>query len=288
MKWRAPIILGGLLIALATLWLAARAFGATPFGPPAYRVEMPIAPLQKQVALPKIYGPPGRPLVVIDAGHGGHDPGAISPVGGAKEKDITLAIAQAIRDKLVASGRVRVALTRDNDSFLVLTERYELARRMEANLFISVHADSAEAEGASGATIYTLSEVASDREAARLAARENKVDVINGVDLSSAGDNVTSILIGLSQRETMEKSSEFADLLKREADPYVTFRSVYHRFAGLIVLKAPDMPAVLFESGYITSEKDVAYLTTPEGRARIATGIAKAVETYFARQTAGS
>lgn len=254
-------------------------------GPPGYRAEMVLAPLQKQVPLPKVYGPAGRPLVVIDAGHGGHDPGAISPHGGAREENITLAIALAIKDRLVASGRVRVALTREDDRFLVLTERYELARRLEADLFISVHADSAEVPDASGATIYTLSEVATDREATRLAARENKVDVINGVDLSSAEDNVSSILIGLSQRETMERSTEFAELLKREASPYVVFRTVYHRFAGLIVLKAPDVPAVLFESGYITSAKDVAYLTDPAGRERIATGVAKAVETYFARQT---
>ena len=141
-----------------------------------YNITVPLDPPTIGPPRPKIYGPKGRPLVVIDAGHGGHDPGAISPHGGKREKDVTLAVARAIRDELVAAGRVRVALTRENDRFLVLRERSAIARNLGADLFVSIHADSAGAPSASGATIYTLSEVASDREAAQLAQRENKAD----------------------------------------------------------------------------------------------------------------
>lgn len=281
MKSRPIVLIAVFGLILLTILIMSRTFLAASGD---YRAEMDLSPLQKEIPLPMIYGPAGRPLVVIDAGHGGHDPGAINTEANAKEKDITLAIALAIKDKLMSSGRVRVALTRDDDRFLVLTERYELARRMKADLFISIHADAALADDAAGASIYTLSEVASDREAARLAARENKSDIINGIDLSQSDDNVNSILIGLSQRETLEQSTKFAELLKREADPYVSFRNPFHRFAGLIVLKAPDVPAILFETGYITNESDIKYLTSPDGRSKLATGIAKAIETHFAKQ----
>lgn len=225
-----------------------------------------------------------RPLIVIDAGHGGHDPGAINAETGEREKDLTLAIAQAIRDQLVKSGRLRVALTRDDDRFLVLQERYGIARKMNADLFISVHADSAENHDARGATIYTLSEVASDREAARLAARENRADVLNGVNLGGQPDQVSSILIDLTQRETMKESANFARLLQREGAPFLTFRTTFHRYASLMVLKAPDTPSVLFETGYLSNAEDAAFLASPEGRSRIAKGVAKAVEIYFARK----
>ena len=161
-----------------------------------YSVSVPIGKPKPSVVLPRIEGPAGSrlPLVVIDAGHGGHDPGAISPHSGKREKDITLALARAVRDDLLASGRVRVALTRGDDRYLVLEERFGIARRLKADLFISIHADAAENQTASGASIYTLSEVASDREAARLAARENKANVINGVDLGAHSGDVSSIL----------------------------------------------------------------------------------------------
>jgi len=250
-----------------------------------YSVTIPLDP-PKRLSLPRVQGPDNRPLVVIDAGHGGHDPGAISPHGGAREKDATLAIARAIRDELASSGRVRVALTREDDRFIVLNQRYEIARRLNADLFISIHADSAGNEQAAGATVYTLSEVASDREAARLAARENKADILNGVNLGGATSDVSSILIDLTQRETMNISSKFATLLKREAAPLVPFRSDYHRFASLIVLKAPDVPSVLFETGYLSNEADMKFLFSSDGRKRIATGAARAIETHFARQLA--
>ncbi|MBB6124783.1 N-acetylmuramoyl-L-alanine amidase [Sphingobium subterraneum] len=253
-----------------------------------HSITVPIPAAGRPLALPRIYGPaePGRPLVVIDAGHGGHDPGAINKESGKREKDITLAIARSIRDELVKSGRVRVALTREDDRFLVLQERYGIARKMNADLFISIHADSADTSEARGATIYTLSETASDREAARLAARENRADVINGVNLGGQSSDVSSILIDLTQRETMNVSADFAQLLQREASPYVAFRPGYHRFASLVVLKAPDMPSVLFETGYISNAQDTAKLSSAAGQRQIAQGVAKAIEVHFARRLA--
>jgi N-acetylmuramoyl-L-alanine amidase len=213
---------------------------------------------------PPVLGPRGRPLVVIDAGHGGHDPGATSPFGGRHEKEVTLALARAIRDELLASRRVRVALTRDDDRYLVHKERYDIARRLGAELFISVHADAAPSnDGARGATIYTLSEVASDREAALLAAQENQSGIIGGVDLGGQGAEVNRILIDLAQRESMDTSAEFARLLRREASAFFPFRPEYHRFASLLVLKAPDIPSILFESGYLTNAEDAAYIQSP-------------------------
>nr|WP_083277047.1 N-acetylmuramoyl-L-alanine amidase [Sphingobium phenoxybenzoativorans] len=251
-----------------------------------HSITVPIPATAKGIALPPIQGPrdASRPLVVIDAGHGGHDPGAVNKETGRQEKDITLAIAHAIRDELLKSGRIRVALTRNDDQFLILQERYGIARRMNADLFISIHADAAQNAEARGATVYTLSETASDREAARLAARENRADIINGVNLNEQSGDVSSILIDLTQRETMAISASFARLLQREAAPFITFRNTYHRFASLIVLKAPDIPSVLFETGYISNADDSALLGSTEGQDRIARGVAKAIEVHFARR----
>ena len=240
-------------------------------------------------ALPTIYGSrdASRPLVVLDPGHGGHDPGAISPFGDRREKDVTLAVAGAIKDALAASGRVRVAMTREDDRFLVLKDRYEIARRMGAQLFISIHADAApQGDGARGATIYTLSEVASDKEAAQLAQAQNGADAVGGAP-AGAGAGVNRILIDLAQRESMEVSADFANLLKREASAYFPFRSDYHRFASLVVLKAPDVPSILFETGYLTNPGDAAYIESAEGRKQIAAGMRSAIETHFARRRYG-
>ncbi|MEA1015451.1 N-acetylmuramoyl-L-alanine amidase [Sphingosinicella sp. LY1275] len=231
---------------------------------------------------------PNRPIVVIDAGHGGRDPGATSPFGGRHEKDVTLALARAMRDELVRSGRVRVALTRDDDRYIDLRDRYEIARRVGASLFVSVHADAApNNDGARGATIYTLSEIASDREAALLAARENQAGLIGGAELSP-DPGVNMILIDLALRESMDRSADFARLLHREASPFFPFREQYHRFASLIVLKAPDIPSILFEAGYLTNSDDVAYIHSAEGRQQIATGMRSAIETYFAKHNVRS
>ncbi|PTQ12423.1 N-acetylmuramoyl-L-alanine amidase [Sphingomonas oleivorans] len=242
----------------------------------------------RRAALPPIQGPrgSGRPLVVIDAGHGGHDPGSLSADGARREKDAALAIARAIRDALLESGRVRVALTRDDDRFLILGERREIARRLNADLFISVHADSAPNASARGATIYTLSDVASDRVAAQLAAKENKADILNGVDLGQENNDVSSILIDLAQRETMNVSSIFASLLQREMSPMIAFRTTFHKFAGLIVLKAPDVPSVLLETGYMSNDDDLKLLFSKDYQKKIATGVRRAVEAHFARRLA--
>ena len=274
------------------------ALGRKSFTPPArfraeppkksYSVKVPLGRPSDKVALPKIHGSndDSRPLVVIDAGHGGHDPGAISPHGSQREKNVTLAIAKAIRDRLVASGRVRVALTRETDKFLVLQERYGIARRLDADLFISIHADAAGNESASGASVYTLSEVASDREASKLAARENKANIINGINLGGANRDVSSILIDLTQRETMNVSADFAKLLHREGSRTMNFRKIPHKFASFVVLKAPDTPSVLFETGYLTNRDDVEFLSSAAGRRKVATGVASAIESHFARKLA--
>ena len=224
------------------------------------------------------------PLVVIDPGHGGQDPGAASPFVAAPEKDITLALGLAMRDALAATGRVRVAMTRDSDRYLILEDRYQIARRLDADLFISIHADAAPAnDAARGATLYTLSEVASDREAALLAGRENAVDRIAGARLS-ADPNVNVILIDLAQREAMNVSADFARLLYREAAPVFPFRPNWHRFAAFVVLKAPDIPSILFESGYLTNQVDAAYISSAQGRQQIAEGMRRAIEAHFARR----
>jgi N-acetylmuramoyl-L-alanine amidase len=248
-------------------------------------VTIPLPPPDRArpIALPPISGArdPKRPLVVIDPGHGGGDPGAVSPFGN-REKDVTLAIARAVHADLAASARVRVALTRADDRHISLPERYEVARRLGADLFISIHADAAPRnDGARGATIYTLSEVASDREAALLAARENGAQAIGGADFSR-DRGVNRILIDLAQREAMGASADFARLLYREASPDFAFQPDYHRFASLIVLKAPDIPSVLFESGYLTNREDEAFIRSEDGRRRIAAGMRKAIETHFA------
>ncbi len=251
-----------------------------------YSVSLPVPRRIGPARLPRVYGDASRPLVVIDAGHGGHDPGALAPSGGLREKDLTLKTALAIKDALLASGRVRVALTREDDRFLILRERYGIARKLGAELFISVHCDSAGNPEATGASIYTLSEVASDKEAARLAARENKADILAGVDLGEQGADISSILIDLTQRETMNASANFARLLGREAQPLIPLKANYHRMASLMVLKAPDMPSVLFETGYISNAEDAAFLASPDGRRKVAESVRKAVEIHFATRMA--
>ena len=251
------------------------------------RLVVRIPDASPAIPLPMVEGPrdKNRPLVVIDAGHGGHDPGAYNAGLKIREKDLTLAIAQAVREELLKTGRIRVALTRSDDRFLVLQERSGIARKLGADLFISIHADAASDSEARGATVYTLSDVASDREAARLAARENRADVINGVDLSRTSSAVNSILIDLTQRETMETSTQFADVLYREALPHFRFRNPPHRYASLIVLKSPDTPSVLLETGYVSNDQDAGWMATRDGRLQLAKGIAAAISVHFARQS---
>jgi N-acetylmuramoyl-L-alanine amidase len=253
-----------------------------------YNITIPLDAPSNGLPRPRIYGPKGRPLVVIDAGHGGHDPGAISPMNSTREKDITLRVARAIRDELIAAGRVRVALTREDDRFLVLRERSAIARNLGAELFISIHADSAAGieSAANGATVYTLSEVASDREAAKLAQRENKADIINGVNLGGENAEIASILVDLAQRESMNSSANFARLLKRESSSSLNLRADYHRMADLAVLKSPDMASILLEVGYVTNTADLDRLGSATGQKQIASGLRKAIDIHFAKQSA--
>ena len=272
---------------------------AAPPKPPAASPTRPKAPeARTQVASvapkpdPRRHAPPprarsGLPVVVIDPGHGGRDPGSLGP-NGEREKDAVLAIAKAIKAELESSGRYRAILTRDTDIYIPHRERTDMARKTDADLFISIHADSFPKDrSVSGATIYTLSETASDKEAARLASRENRSDVIAGVDLAREDDDVTSILIDLAQRETMNASAEFAAILQREmVGAGVPFKGHFHRFAGFLVLKAPDVPAVLLETGYISNPNDAAYLFSKKGQREIAKGVASAVESHIVRRLA--
>lgn len=242
------------------------------------------------IALPDIAGPddPSRPLVVIDAGHGGRDPGAIgSDAQGrpVREKDITLALAIALRDELLRGGGIRVALTRADDRILPLAHRPEIARQLDADLFLSVHADSAgERDEVSGASIYTLSDAASSEAAARFAARENDADRLNGIAIEGTSEAVSAILVELSQQRTQEQALEFAGLVMREGDGRLAFVPQPRRSAALAVLRAPDVPSALFESGFVTNRADRARLTTAEGRAQYASVLARAMRVYFARR----
>lgn len=255
-----------------------------------YVLRFPVDANAIPLDLPEISGPADStlPLVVIDAGHGGRDPGAIGAdaVGQrVQEKDITLALARALRAELLRSGRIRVALTRDDDRILPLAYRPEIARQLEADLFVSIHADSAgERENVSGASIYTLSEQASSEAAARFAARENDADRVNGITIDGQSEAVSAILVELSQQRTQEDAIEFAGLVVREGGEKLPFVPEPRRSAALAVLRAPDVPSVLFESGFVTNRLDRARLTTPEGQGQYAAVLARAIRVYFARR----
>lgn len=237
------------------------------------------------VELPGVRGPddPSRPLVVIDAGHGGRDPG--SSGGGVIEKDVVLAIALALREQLLAQGGIRVAMTREDDRIVTLGDRPEIARQLGADLFVSIHADSAgDKSDVSGASIYTLSAEASSEAAARFAERENNADRLNGVSIEGQSDAVSSILVELSQQQTQDDATEFSRLIVREGEGRLAFHPNTLRSATLAVLRAPDVPAVLFESGFVTSREDRARLTSEEGRRAYAEVLARAIRIYFARR----
>ena len=227
----------------------------------------------------------GRPVIVIDAGHGGKDPGAIGPTG-TREKEITLRTALELRNALARTGRYTVYLTRSDDRFIILRDRTRIAQRHKADLFISLHADAHARPDAKGLSVYTLSETASDREAAALAARENKADLIGGVDLRGESSEVSSILIDLVQRETMNLSAKYAQALVTSMQRRVAILPNPHRFAGFMVLKAPDTPSVLLEMGFISNEKEEWQLKQRGYRARIVAGIVEATDRYFDSQLA--
>jgi N-acetylmuramoyl-L-alanine amidase len=222
-----------------------------------------------------------RRVVVIDAGHGGVDPGAIS-ASGVYEKSLTLAAAHRVQRVLESTGRYRAILTRDDDVFLPLRERYQFAQSAEAQLFISLHADTNPNGEAQGASLYTISEKASDAEAAALAAKENKADVIAGMDLNAELPEVANILIDLARRETQNQSRIFANLLVDELGRRTTLLGRPHRHAGFAVLKAPDVPSVLVEMGFLSNSRDERRLRTDGFRDTLGDAVLAAADRFFA------
>lgn len=287
MRYRLQIALVFLapILLLGGLYLLGRTMPVPVLGR-GYVIRIALPEAGETVDLPPVAGPqdPSRPLVVIDAGHGGHDPGASGDT--VKEKTLTLALARALRDELLREGGVRVALTRDHDTFLVLEERAEIARRLGADLFLSIHADSAgEKEGVSGASVYTLSSTASSEAAERFAARENSADLVNGVPLANQNEAVNAILVELSQRRAQAQSDEFASLILREGEGALAFHPQARRSAALAVLKSPDVPSALFEAGFVSNPEEAGRLASPEGQQRFAEAMARAIRVYFARQS---
>jgi len=224
----------------------------------------------------RIFGSPmakGRPIVVIDAGHGGRDPGATSVSGQVREKDLTLVLSQALRDELVKRGRVRVAMTRDTDGYLTLEDRAAVARRLNAAMFVSIHIDSAPNPLARGASVYSLSDVASDAEAARFAAREN-----GPADGGQGAGSVEVMLADLAMRSQMSASADLASRLVNKAAGRVELRPNPHRFAAFHVLRRADAPAVLFEAGYLSNADDELLLREPKEREKMVLALAQAIE----------
>lgn len=222
--------------------------------------------------------------IVIDPGHGGIDGGAES-AGGTIEKNVTLAFANELREKLAATGKYALFLTREGDEFLRLDDRVRIARQHEADLFISIHADTINLKGIRGATVYTVSDKASDAEAKALADRENLSDQLAGIEIENDSPEVTDILIDLIRRETHSFSMGFANALVGQLSSSVGLINNPHRYAGFRVLKAPDVPSVLIELGYLSNPKDEALLLDPDWRAKAAGSIAKAVALFASAKT---
>ena len=227
-----------------------------------------------------------RPLVVIDPGHGGVDPGAIA-VGGAHEKDIVFGFADHLRRRLAETGRYRVAMTRGGDVFVPLDERVRIARDAKADLFISVHADSiSAAPQVRGLTVYTGSEQASDTESQRLAERENKADAAAGLDAGAGPGDVADILQDLTLRETRSFSQRFAHKLVGGITSVMPLSKKPQREAAFRVLRAPDVPSVLVELGYLSSAKDIDLLLSESWRDRSTAAMAAAIDRFFATRVA--
>lgn len=229
-----------------------------------------------------------RPVIVIDAGHGGQDPGTVGP-GGTQEKEVVLEFARSLRKALLATGRYRVYMTRDDDTFILLRKRVEIARKAKADLFVSIHADSAADMAARGLSVYTLSEKASDAEAEALAARENKVDVVYGLDLSDQSADVADILISLAQRDTNNRSATLAGtIVDAMTINNVRLLPNSHRFAGFAVLKAPDIPSMLVETGFLSHPQEEKQLKGKAYREKVVAALMRGVDAFFAVKRAGT
>ena len=221
-----------------------------------------------------------KPIIVIDAGHGGVDPGAIG-VSGVKEKDITLAASKELEKELRKTGKYNVVMTRKKDISMGLRQRISVARRAAADVFISLHADSIRKPNIRGLSVYTLSEKASDREASNLAEKENKSDLIIGMDLSNETNDVRNILIDLAQRESMNHAIRISEKLISELSKRVRLLRNTHRFAGFVVLKAPDVPSLLLEMGYLSNKEEERALRQPRYRKKLVTSIVEAFNNHF-------
>lgn len=230
-----------------------------------------------------------RPLVVLDPGHGGIDTGTRAPTG-ELEKDIVLDVAKRLRARIESAGKYRVLMTRSDDTYIPLADRVEIARKANASLFVSIHADSLpHHEGdAQGATVYTLSNKASDAEAAQVAAMENRSDVVAGVDLKGEPDDVAGILIDLAQRETKTFSVQFAHKLVGDLKGIARLHKEPLKSAGFRVLRAPDVPSVLVELGYVSNRDDLKSLMSDSWRDRTADSIAKAIDGYLSAHVASA
>ena len=224
------------------------------------------------------------PTIVIDAGHGGKDPGTIGNFARTKEKNITLSYAKELAKQLMNTGRYRVYLTRNNDYFISLRQRVERARKIKADIFISLHANSAADSSVSGFSLYTLSENSSDKQAELLAQKENRSDIIAGIDFSNASYDIMKTLIDLSQRESKNSSANFAAItvkLIKKSDIKILQNS--HRFAGFAVLTAPDMASILLELGYLSNKNEEKLLNNIFYKRQVAKILVEAIDEYFSK-----
>ena len=244
--------------------------------------------VQKQTTKPSLKTQSGllpfgksKKVIVLDAGHGGQDPGAISK-NGHFEKDLTLKMAKETKTLLEKAG-YKVVLTRDRDIFITLRGRVKKAHEAKADLFVSIHADSARNTKARGLSIYTISEKASDKEAAALAERENKSDILLGMDLDDYQQEVSSVLIDLAKQDTMKESRVYADLVVKEMQRTVQLLPNAHRFAGFAVLKSPNIPSVLLEMGYMSNRHEEREMQKAAYRKKLGQALVRAVDAYFGR-----
>jgi N-acetylmuramoyl-L-alanine amidase len=240
---------------------------------------------QEREAVPGPAPNDGKLRIVLDPGHGGIDSGAIAK-SGMLEKTIVLAFAQTLKEKLEANSRYEVLMTRSDDTFVTLRGRVQFARSKHADLFISIHADSFSGSDIRGATVYTLSERASDQMAASIAESENKSDILAGVDVPEDTNEVSDILIDLARRETKNFAVVFARNMIKELKPAVRLFKRAHQQAGFMVLKAPDVPSALVELGYLSNPDDEKLLTSPEWRDKTAVAITRAIDAYFRNRVA--
>lgn len=223
-----------------------------------------------------------KPVIIIDAGHGGKDPGTIGNYARTKEKNITLSYAKELAKNLMNEKKYKVYLTRDEDFFIPLDKRVAKSRRKKADLFISLHANSISDPNVSGFSIYTLSENSSDKQAELLAQKENQADIINGIDFSGASKEITKTLIDLAQRESKNSSARLAKYIIHEVKKAeIEILQNSHRFAGFMVLTAPDMASVLIELGYLSNKREEKMLNSTAYRRHVAQTLSSAIDNYF-------